>query len=70
MFALAVDHVVWTEDIAGAAARIAGEMEDDPSLVRPELWALGALSQRSRKELESLGWAVHENAAAEIGKNR
>jgi hypothetical protein len=70
VFARAVDHVFWTKDIAGAAARIAGEAGDDPSLVRPELWASGSLSPRSRKELESLGWTVHDNAAAEIGRNR
>jgi hypothetical protein len=67
VFALAVDHVVWTEDIAKAAARITGEIAGDPSLAKTELLTLGALSPRSRRELESLGWAVHERAAGKMG---
>jgi hypothetical protein len=70
IFALAVDHVVWTEGIAVAAAKITGEIAGDPSITKAELWASGSLSPRSRKELESLGWTVHDNAAAEIGRDR
>jgi len=67
VFALAVDYVVWTEDIARAASRVAGEVRGDPSLAKVEFRALGSLSPRSRRELESLGWTVHEKAAGEMG---
>jgi hypothetical protein len=67
VFALAVDHVVWTEDIARAASRVAGEVRGDSSLEKVEFRALGSLSPRSRRELESLGWTVHERAAGTMG---
>jgi hypothetical protein len=57
----------WTEDIAAAAARIDGGVRKDNSLVKVELWVSGSLSPRSRKELEALGWAVHEKSAGDLG---
>ena len=67
VLAFAFDHLVWTKDIATAAGRIDAEMKGDPSLEKVELWSSGSFSSRARKELESLGWEVHEKAAGNLG---
>lgn len=67
VLAFAFDHLVWTKDIAAAAGRIDSEMKGDASLERVEVWSSGSFSSRARKELESLGWKVHEKAAGSLG---
>jgi hypothetical protein len=42
-------------------------MKGDASLERVEVWSSGSFSSRARKELESLGWEVHEKAAGNLG---
>ncbi len=67
--AFAFDHLAWTEDIATATKRIAGEVDGSSTLKGEELWSSGSFSARARKELESLGWTVHEKAAGKLGIN-
>jgi len=69
VLAFAFDHLAWTEDIATATKRIAGEVDGSSALKGAELWSSGSFSARARKELESLGWTVHEKAAGKLGIN-
>ena len=68
----AVDHLVWTEGIAAAAARLT-EAYDDLVVERRELWLRGRVTERCRRELESLGWTVRDriefgSALEQMGK--
>ncbi len=57
----AVDHVYWTDAIAEAAQNHAAQRG---SASAGNVWLLGTASDRTRGELESLGFGVHENVAA------
>ncbi len=59
----AVDHVYWTEGIAGAARTHSSRAENDQGTAR-EVWLLGSASERTRKELSRLGFDVHEDVAS------
>lgn len=58
----AVDHVYWTETIA----EVAGVRSQRSPDTDREIWLLGSASQRTRKELENLGFEVHEDVATMI----
>jgi hypothetical protein len=57
-----VDHVVWTEQIAGYAGAVTKLLQSDDSLKAADLRIAGTLSDRAGKELEALGWKVQEKA--------
>ena len=61
--AFAVDHVYWTETIAGAAQRHALQTSGTEAGAGG-IWLLGTASKRARAELTKLGFAVNENVAA------
>lgn len=58
----AVDHVYWTETLA----EVAGVRSQRSPDTDREIWLLGSASQRTRKELENLGFEVHEDVATMI----
>ena len=51
-----VDYIAWTQNVATFARRA------DLKASRRGIWTTGRLSPRAKKELTSLGWAVHEVA--------
>ena len=57
----AVDHVYWTDTIAEAAAGHAAQMGDAGA---GEVWLLGTASERTRVELDALGFSVREDVAS------
>lgn len=59
----AVDHVYWTEAIAGAAARHAAQSKEKKASTA-EVWLLGTASKRTADELAQLGFDVREDVAA------
>ena len=59
----AVDHVYWTETIAAAANRHAGQATANRAGTG-EIWFLGTASERARKELVALGFDVNDGVAA------
>lgn len=59
----AVDHVYWTETIAGAAKRHALQTPGTDAGAGA-IWLLGTASKRARTELSELGFVVNENVAA------
>ncbi|MCH9006273.1 MAG: hypothetical protein IH838_13435 [Proteobacteria bacterium] len=59
----AIDHIYWTETIAEVAGNRAAPSPGHPNGVR-EIWLLGSASDRTRDELDKLGFEVHENVAA------
>ncbi|MCH8250197.1 MAG: hypothetical protein IH913_11385 [Proteobacteria bacterium] len=61
----AVDHVYWTETVAEVAGNRAATTPGHPNGVR-EIWLLGSASDRSREELQKLGFEVHEDVLAMI----
>jgi hypothetical protein len=62
IFAAAVDHLVWTEEIAAAAAAAEEARAADASLGKMEFLVSGTLSERTKKELAALGWSTAQKA--------
>ena len=59
-----VDHLSWTEELAALARRRTALVSPDAG--RRELYLLGSVSSRCRRELETLGWEVHDQARSRI----
>ena len=59
----AVDHLYYTETIAGFARRHASEARDSAA-GRATVWLLGTASDRSREALGALGFGLRQNTAA------
>ena len=57
------DHVYWTQAMAEAAEVYRG-LDTNASGHALELWILGTVSNRARRELESLGYELHVDFAA------
>jgi len=62
---LAVDHLYWTDSVAGATDNLA-RLRPDRTERPHEIWLLGTASARSREELSALGFIVHEDLAATL----
>ena len=60
-FLFAVDHVYWTDTIAEAAGNHAAQSGADSD---SEIWLLGTASERTKTELDRLGFSVQENVAS------
>ncbi len=63
---LPVDYLSWTSGI-GAAAGQYRQAADRHRADGYEMWFLGDVSPRARRELEAMGWTVKEDVATEIG---
>ena len=57
---LNVDYMVWTQDLADHADRIAAHARTEFPGARPEVWLTGQVSPRVRDEFRARGWTVHE----------
>lgn len=62
---LAVDHVYWTDSVAGASDNLA-RLRPDRTERPHEIWMLGTTSARCKEELTALGFIVHEDLAATL----
>jgi hypothetical protein len=59
--ALAVDHLVWTEDVDRIARQYTDYLTARPGCIA-EIWLTGTVSKRAREELAAIGWQVREQA--------
>lgn len=55
---VAVDHLSWTEDLAGRCVDLLDALSGGAAPTARELWLSGETSTRFREELESRGWKV------------
>jgi hypothetical protein len=60
VFNVPLDHLVWTEDIAKLLTAADGKVVQLTRPTNKQLWVTGTVSARTRKEIESRGWQVHE----------
>jgi len=58
----AVDHAVWTKQLAEYADAAAEFQRSDDSLTGADLRLAGTLSARAKEEFEAFGWKVQEKA--------
>ncbi|HEY4213654.1 MAG TPA: ChaN family lipoprotein [Steroidobacteraceae bacterium] len=58
----AFDAVYWTQDVARYCSELRSALAAD-RVPGVDVWLLGTASTRARRELASLGWTVHEQAA-------
>ncbi len=61
---LPLDSVAWTEPVAQAATEIAERAKKELGASDLEMQLTGQASERARKELKALGWALEEKASA------
>ena len=66
VIAVPVDHIVWTDSIAQSVSSADSQLKSLSGVTGRELWVGGTVSPRARKELETLGWAIHERAAGSL----
>jgi hypothetical protein len=59
---LPLDYLSWTEPVAAAATELAARSQKELGAAGLEMRITGRASERARTELQSLGWAVKENA--------
>jgi len=59
--ALALDHLVWTEDIDRIARLYTEYLSAHPECTA-EIWLTGTASDLAKTELAAIGWHVHEKA--------
>jgi len=61
---LPLDYLSWTESVAQAAAEIVERAKNELGASNLEMLLTGRASGRARNELQELGWALTERAAA------
>ena len=62
VFPVALDYLVWTGDNAGIVEGVQQRFREDPAFREFEFWVSGAVSPRTKSELEARGWSVHQKA--------
>ena len=58
-----VDNYFWTTQAAGKTQRVLGQV---PSKDRKELWILGKFSDLAVKNLNELGWVLHDRSMGKL----
>lgn len=65
IFLIPIDHIFWTEGIAGATDGPFAEVGRGIETASREVWFRGKVSARCRSELEGRGWRVRDEARFE-----
>ncbi|MGZ8496027.1 MAG: hypothetical protein ACXWWP_09030, partial [Candidatus Binatia bacterium] len=63
---LPLDYLVWTEPMAQLLAGGNQLVNELPGIKEKQLWLAGTLSPKARKEIESRGWKVRDQAEAQL----
>lgn len=66
---LPIDHVAWTEDVAGRHAANMAEIKAVSGITGGELWLEGTISAHGRQALEAQNWIIKENVGTLLGLN-
>jgi len=62
---LPTDYIVWSERIADVSKSLTSSRKQSES-AGVELWTLGALSQRTQSELQTMGWKIHTGVGSQL----
>jgi len=62
VFNVPLDHLVWTEAIAGLITAADSRVTQLTRPANKQLWVTGTVSARARRELENRGWKVQERS--------
>jgi len=65
----AFEAVYWTEDVAKGEAQLRSTLPPEPEAAGRELWLLGEVSERARRELHDRGWEL-QLAQPEVAVSR
>ena len=66
VFNLPLDYLVWTEPMAQLLTGANQLVNELPGIKEKQVWLTGTLSPRARKEIESRGWQVRDQAEAQL----
>jgi hypothetical protein len=64
VFNIPVDYMAWTESLGQLAATTDLIANQLPGLTEKQLWVTGALSPRTRAEMQRLNWKIYERSEA------
>ena len=56
------DNLLWTENVADAAAWLTEATKERNPVAKLQLWVLGNFSPKAQAELQSLGWELYSDA--------
>jgi len=62
---LPTDYIVWSEKIADITKSLTNNQKKSEK-AGLELWTLGAISQRTQSELETMSWKIHTDAGSRL----
>jgi hypothetical protein len=66
VFNVPLDYLAWTEPMAQLITGANQLVNELPGIREKQLWLAGTLSPRARKEIESRGWQVRDQAEAQL----
>ena len=66
VFNVPLDYLAWTEPMAQLLTGANQLVNELPGIKEKQIWLAGTLSPRARKEVESRGWQVREQAEAQL----
>jgi hypothetical protein len=66
VFNVPLDYLAWTEPMAQLLTGANQLVNELPGIKEKQLWLAGTLSPRARKEIESRGWQVRDQAEAQL----
>mgnify|MGYP001481473412 CR=1 FL=1 len=66
VFNVPLDYLAWTEPMAQLLTGANQLVNELPGIKEKQIWLAGTLSPRARKEVESRGWQVRDQAEAQL----
>ena len=66
VFNVPLDYLAWTEPMAQLLTGANQLVNELPGIKEKQVWVTGTLSPRARKEIESRGWQVRDQAEAQL----
>src|SRR5207244_9796274 len=66
VFNVPLDHLVWTEPMAKLLTAADARVTQSTRPANKQLWVTGTVSARAKKEIESLGWQLHERSEEQL----
>jgi hypothetical protein len=66
VFNVPLDHLVWTQDMAQLLTAADARVTQLTRPVNKQVWASGTMSARAKREIERLGWQVHERSEEQL----
>jgi hypothetical protein len=68
VFAVPLDHLVWTEQVGRFADAVNYRIDSSPEVKSKELWVTGTISALAQQALTGRGWGIQQQADSRLQK--